>query len=380
MDENSERTLTAIIKVTGQCNLRCPYCYNQSHWKDKQVLPLETLKEFVTKFKGKIRMITWHGGEPMFVGKQWYKDAYKIIQEIDPEIKFSMQTNLTLVDNEWIELFKEQHISVGFSFDGLDNENTRQHTEQIIDNFHKMVDNGFHIGCIMVVTQNNVHMLQENYEYFKALQIPVRFNPIFSVNETDKIKTVEEDTFVSQFCKFFDYWLYDNDTIINKISIYDRYIGMLIEDNRRLCDNDDCAGRWIGLYPNGDLYPCSRNHPAIDKFTNISKISDFNDLKNTDGFKSYMDRTRKYLGKCSKCLFFNSCLGGCYADAVNTITGELIPDKNICGSTQLILKYIYEKIKDIDLEKDYSKINPVLIKILQTNGYRSLSNIKNILT
>jgi len=69
------RYLTLIVKVTHKCNLQCPYCYDwkfRSHIED---MDFKVIKEILKKVgKGVIREWTWHGGEPLLKGIEWYEE------------------------------------------------------------------------------------------------------------------------------------------------------------------------------------------------------------------------------------------------------------------------------------------------------------------
>jgi uncharacterized protein len=70
----NNRFLTLIIKVTHRCNFTCPYCYDWKNKKIKHDLEFSTIKEILKKTgKGVIKEWTWHGGEPMIMGIEYYE-------------------------------------------------------------------------------------------------------------------------------------------------------------------------------------------------------------------------------------------------------------------------------------------------------------------
>lgn len=122
------RTLNIIIKITERCNLSCTYCYffngvnrlykeHRPYIKDKVI---NDIKEFIIKslFSGiKQVNIILHGGEPLLIGKERFVRLVKTLS-ISEKISFTIQTNATLIDKEWAEIFSKMDIHVGVSIDG----------------------------------------------------------------------------------------------------------------------------------------------------------------------------------------------------------------------------------------------------------------------
>jgi uncharacterized protein len=122
-----------ILKVTEFCNLNCPYCYmfnlrDFSYKAKPKVMPLEVVEAFATKAvalaqKQGVRkvFISLHGGEPLLAGREWFRSAVEILRRAggkSVKFVFVVQTNGTLLDEQWLEFFKAQKISFGISMDG----------------------------------------------------------------------------------------------------------------------------------------------------------------------------------------------------------------------------------------------------------------------
>lgn len=123
---------TLIVKFAAPCNLACTYCYEYSSgdqtWKQKPKFLTEdtarqigisirnyTSRRNLTSFK-----IVAHGGEPLLMGVQRLDKTFKIIREAaHPTIvNFSLQTNCTLIDENFCKVFRDNGILVGGSLDG----------------------------------------------------------------------------------------------------------------------------------------------------------------------------------------------------------------------------------------------------------------------
>lgn len=123
----------AILKVASRCNLNCSYCYvynmADSTWKRRPALMSEevfdlTLERIVQQCRvtGQDQFnIAFHGGEPCLIGPErfdaWCSRARAALREL-VRLQLIIQTNGTLLDARWIELFLKHKISVGISMDG----------------------------------------------------------------------------------------------------------------------------------------------------------------------------------------------------------------------------------------------------------------------
>lgn len=122
---------TNVVKPTHACNLACTYCYNEDERNKK--MTLDTLRavvdrtcEFVAEnVKDRKVDFIWHGGEPMLMGVDFYREvmSYQSLHSHKIHISNVMQTNGLKVNEEWCEFFKEHNWQVSISLDG-----TKSHT------------------------------------------------------------------------------------------------------------------------------------------------------------------------------------------------------------------------------------------------------------
>ncbi|MBW4551273.1 MAG: GRRM system radical SAM/SPASM domain protein [Aphanocapsa sp. GSE-SYN-MK-11-07L] len=118
-----------IIQATSFCNLDCDYCYLPDR-QSKKTLSLDLLEPifkniFASRFLTEDFTVCWHAGEPLAVPIQFYETALTKIAELDQafnlqryQIGQSIQTNATLINQDWCDLFQKYQVSVGVSLDG----------------------------------------------------------------------------------------------------------------------------------------------------------------------------------------------------------------------------------------------------------------------
>lgn len=124
--------LQVVIKLTERCNINCSYCYvfhkGEESYKDhspKFRKRLHTqLVDFINQGVKELDIVkvnlTFHGGEPMLLGKQRMAEILAFFhQHIEaPSLGFSIQTNAILVDEQWVDLLSQYDVTVGVSIDG----------------------------------------------------------------------------------------------------------------------------------------------------------------------------------------------------------------------------------------------------------------------
>lgn len=141
MSESIEpRPLHITFKVASRCNLNCEYCYvyNKADqtWKVQPAFLSDEVVEAATRRlrwhceqSGQHALrIVFHGGEPLLVGVERFdRWCRKIAGELSDivDVRFAIQTNGTLVDDRWIEVFRRHQIVVGVSLDGPPDVNDR---------------------------------------------------------------------------------------------------------------------------------------------------------------------------------------------------------------------------------------------------------------
>ncbi|MGW0705610.1 FxsB family cyclophane-forming radical SAM/SPASM peptide maturase [Streptomyces sp. NPDC002643] len=122
-----------LLKIHSLCNLSCDYCYvyfaaDQS-WRGRPgAMALDTVRQAVDRIAEHARehrlravRIILHGGEPLLVGKAHLGALLTVIAErLSPrvEVRLSLQTNGTLVDEAFLAVLHDHDVAVAVSLDG----------------------------------------------------------------------------------------------------------------------------------------------------------------------------------------------------------------------------------------------------------------------
>ena len=274
--------INLIIKPTDACNLRCKHCYASESGYEVSKMSISVANNIIEFFSNSYKniRIIWHGGEPLLMGIDFYKQIIEIQKKFPyNSITNCIQTNATLINNDWIDFFIANNIKVGISYDGPYNEVLRDKTAEVLKAIELMQKRKFRFGALCVICSETENKFIEIYNHFKRINVSFRFNPIFKSGEAKKHQALALSTknYIEGCINFFNHWLYDSEckiNIDNFIELVSKYFGI----NKTLCSNSSCLTKWLGILWNGDLYPCGRSFPDKYFLGNISNYEKAEDI------------------------------------------------------------------------------------------------------
>lgn len=202
-----------VLQGTPFCNLNCSYCYlTESSRRDRASLSLASLERIfrgilTSRFLSKKVFISWHSGEPMVLGPSYYDAAIETILRLreaagvsDVTLQFDMQTNGTLINEEWCSLFKKWRgvLDVGVSCDGpafLHDAHRKNWTgkpthEQVLRGMNLLSEHGIQFDLIAVATQESLDHPREFFDFFCSHKDQVRE---FHFNLVDESSLATQD-------------------------------------------------------------------------------------------------------------------------------------------------------------------------------------------
>jgi len=114
-----------VVQPTPFCNIDCRYCYLPDR-TNKATVAEDTLgnlftQVFASGWAAEGLSVVWHAGEPMVLPIEFYRRAFRLVDELRPAdvpVSHSFQTNGTLIDEAWCRFIADEHIGIGVSIDG----------------------------------------------------------------------------------------------------------------------------------------------------------------------------------------------------------------------------------------------------------------------
>lgn len=177
-----------VLPVSYRCNLRCKYCFehNEKEKRNLSIYKLKKLLNILNEMNVKNINLTFHGGEPLLRGKKFYENIFKYIQNKKYK-KFTIifQTNGTLIDSEYIKIFKKYDCNIGVSLDGNSYELNKNRFDNIkifdkvLESIKILKENDIHFSLFITLTSENVRYIDDILNFINYVK-PKSFviNPI----------------------------------------------------------------------------------------------------------------------------------------------------------------------------------------------------------
>lgn len=364
---NVSDTLTTIIKPTNNCNMGCTYCYDAKSQPCASKMNIETLINSITKptyfnGKGKISSFLWHGGEPLLMGLDFFKEIIRIQKGLETQgylFDNAIQTNGTLINEEIADFFKEYKFSVGLSLDGPAelNDRTRIYkTEKngskstfsdVLGSIDLLKSRGIDPGVIVTLTQQNINEIEEIYSFLRRNNISSKFNSLVksgrAIGKYAEL-AISPAEYKEAKLKLLNLW-YNDESPAHVLCLEEMFKGV-ITGNRfhECCFSEFCQKEIISIGFGGDVYPCPEFDGEIEfKYGNIN-ANDFTEILSNPLRKRLMGRS-KGLSGCQGCSNNGLCSGGCMRNAY-AFTGDVMTKDPYCTAYNALFREITQKIKD----------------------------------
>jgi len=329
---------TIILKASEQCNSNCVYCdvvFKQHAGAD---MPLEVLEqvffranEFLLACPEERVELLWHGGEPLILGPDYYREALRLQRHHCPEtrgrIEHSIQSNLTLFSEAFVGIFRELGITaVGTSYDP--EPHMRGPGKKIdSDTYNKLFmaglslieKYGFGWGMIYVVTKKSLGRPLEVFSFLTNLNLRggISFNPVLIYDEQRQDLSITPEEYVEFLGAIFPTW-WQHRQRYPDVSPFKMLVDNIIHGKMSLgcADSGNCSHGYINVAPDGDTSQCGRSADwGLLSYGNISERTFAEILR--DKQRDQLSQRNEILpqGECQGCRFWDLCHGGCPLDA-----------------------------------------------------------------
>ena len=341
------RQITWVIKFSKYCNLRCTYCYELPWLGDRTRIPVDLLEPLFEKVKhishrfSATPKICWHGGEPLLLPKPYLMAASKICDRtligFTEPVLHTIQSNLSILTDWHIEFLRDRFAVVGVSFDPFGG--SRRHVsgigveKQVLENTDRLRSAGVHVGCITVLSRQNIEYLPSIFGFFNDALLSFRVLPYYrsaSVAQVDQHGLSESET-VAALTQLFDLWLEHGKGI--SIEPLDQYLCVAItyltgHSVRQInkCDRE----RVLIVNTDGHVFAVADTYDNRYAYGNILTDS-VDEILNSDGRqKAISDATFRMRSMCTNCELSDSC-SGWYAAEATAIERERMNSGAACG-------------------------------------------------
>lgn len=179
----SLRTRLLILQPTPFCNIDCDYCYLPDRQNTAR-MDISTARRAVERLVedsllGGTLSVVWHAGEPLSVSPDYYEEAFlELVAAAGPRcaLTHEIQTNATLITDEWCELFRRHSVRIGVSVDGpADLHDRHRKTRRgqgsharVLDGMARLRAHGVPFHVIAVITRESLGRAKDIHDFFMA--------------------------------------------------------------------------------------------------------------------------------------------------------------------------------------------------------------------
>lgn len=370
------KRISITVKPTNDCNMRCKHCYHaEEGFQEGMLSPASVKKMFdIATMEYDDIFVVFHGGEPTLWGVENLVDVLEYQRELaqsHPNIKFrnSIQTNGVLVDESWIETFKQYGVVVGVSFDGPHNDDLRSNTTRVYQNMVAMKEAGTNLGVLCVESGKSIANLEKTYEWFKKEGFSFKVLALFMSGNARDHKDLELDVteYVDTLTKVYEKWLYDQDCNISMKTFED----FLKISDRMYCIQygGSCIYKRICINPDGRIYPCGRPYTEDFVLGHIDTLERISDAFQTKSYRRLVAMGETRAKQCrERCNYYGICRGGCISSAILEGSFEKIDNITCVRAKRLLASVtaINDRVFALyDAGKDLDRINPYALRVMK---------------
>jgi len=330
------REFQVFVKPIGSlCNLDCHYCYylKKEHlYPEGETfqMPNEILEDYIVQHidasPETVIRFSWHGGEPTVLGLDYFREVVELQRKHQPpdrRIANGIQTNGTLLDEDWCRFFAREGFAVGISLDGPREMHDRYRVtkdqkpthEQTMRGYELLQKHGVYTDILCVVNAHNVRFPLQVYRFFK--QINARYITFLPMVEPQPEAeggvspiSVPAEAWGAFLCTVFDEWR-DKDIGRVKVQIFEEATRTAFNQEHSLCIFRPTCGDIPVVEHNGDFYSCDHFVDVEHRLGNIEEAP-LVELLESPAQRAFGEAKLETLPRyCRECRVRAMCNGGC---------------------------------------------------------------------
>ena len=335
------KPFTMMAKAAGaRCNLACRYCY----YLDKEQLypgqacqmsePLlrQFISEYIATQQTQDVWFIWHGGEPLLRRLDFYRQAVLLQREYAGShiIHNALQTNGTLLDDDWCRFLADEGWLVGISIDGTaewHDAYRRQRGGQpthalVMQGIERLKRHGVDWNAMAVVNRINADHPREFYQFFKDIGCQyLQFTPIVEPAMPELSVTPEQwGTFC---CELYDAWAEANDIGRIFVQLFDATLANWVGIEPGVCTLAETCGCSPVMEWNGDVYCCDHFVSDAYRLGNVHQQSLLSLVSSPQQVSFGLSKRTSLPRQCRECQWLPVCHGECPKNRfVATTDGE----------------------------------------------------------
>lgn len=311
----------------------------------------------------------WHGGEPLLATLPFYRNAIELQREFnegkDRRIANLIQTNGTLVNDEWAEFFAQNRFSVGVSIDGPEEIHDRQRVDvagngtyrKVMRGVERLRRVGIKPGVVCVVHRDNFTEPEAVYRGlldagFRSFHFKPMYDHSHGVMSADSVSGEEYTSFL---LGVFRLWAEADDSSI-EIGNFIAILAGLLGGRPHLCEHAGQCTSLITIDWNGQIGACDAFPKGSFDLGNVLSAG-LAAHRTTVGFDRLKAGMTKAQEGCQGCEFFKVCAGGCFKYSYDPMS-EVWGHNAFCSSKKTLFRELLEYSKTGKIRMDSAEPMP----------------------
>ena len=331
------------------CNLDCDYCFylrkealypDGSFRMSDRTLEIYT-RQYIHSQRTPEVNFAWQGGEPTLMGLDFYRKALayqKKYARPGMQIENALQTNGTLLDDEWCQFLFENHFLVGISLDGpremhdlYRRDKGRSPTfNRVLHAIELLKKHRVDFNILTCVSAANVAWPLEVYHFLRD-EVGAEFIQFIPIVEREAEGGTQAENLLTprsvtgeQYGDFliaiFDEWV-RRDVGRVFVQLFDTALGRWLGAPGGLCVFQESCGLALALEHNGDLYACDHFVDAGHRLGNLLQSPLAELVGGEQQHQFGLEKQTTLPRYCRECPVLFACNGGCPKDRT-----DLTPD------------------------------------------------------
>lgn len=351
--------------VSENCNLACDYCYYSTcggrpgaarDGIDRALLE-QVIADYMARSQGSVGF-AWQGGEPLLAGLEFFEDVVRLqIRHAPPNtvIGNALQTNGTLLNEDWARFFRRYNFLVGVSVDGPREIHDAHRVtatgkgsfELVMRKIEHLCRHEVDFNILTVLHQDNVGRPHELMNFYARHGLHyVQFIPGMAFHarlpETPARYLVTAEQYGRFLCETFDIW-YNDGAPKMSVRFFDNMLSVYAGREAEACKYRRSCSRTVILEQNGDAYPCDFYLSAGYRLGNMA----------TDGWERVLEHPayRDFLAlkedlpqQCRCCEHLRLCYGGCPRNRAWDSCGGVAGPDYFCSAYRRFFSHAHERL------------------------------------
>ena len=342
-----------LTKPVGPiCNLDCKYCFylekeklypGESQWRMSDAVLEGYVRQYIESQPAPEINFAWQGGEPTLVGVEFFRKAVALQERYagGKQIFNAIQTNGTLLDDEWCEFLAGNGFLVGLSIDGPEELHDRYRVDKrqqptfqkVMRGLDLLKKHGVQFNTLTVVNRGNSVKPLEVYRFLKGIGSEfLQFIPLVERAAPAELRgydfapppvvgemgneavvtewSVEAAQYGEFLCAIFDEWV-RKDVGRTFVQLFDVALGNWMGLGSSLCVFAEKCGGALAIEHNGDIYSCDHYVYPEHRLGNLMNTRLGDMVNSAQQVKFGNDKLDALPAYCIECEVRFACNGEC---------------------------------------------------------------------